>query len=279
MLSFILLAANSLISSMKKHWISFLLFLLLISPNLMAQETEMSSPQGDDLETSMELGIEKKLSKKFSIGIDMEYRTRDYTSEIERFTIGPSLDYKINKHLKASVGGVYMQVNNNSKTRYRTDGSLKWIRAGKWGPRYRANASLTGDVDFGRFNVSLRERWQYTYREEYTTTRDVYTKASLYNYTEADVRLSESYHTLRSLLTVEYDINGCPLTPFVSVEVFNNMSNQFNFDKTRYSAGIDWKVNKSNSIELSYMYQDVNAENDDEDVNSHFICVGYKYSF
>lgn len=253
--------------------------LLLAAPQLSAQETETEPSQSDDVEIAMEFGIEKKLSKKFSLGIDMEYRTRDSGAEIDRVTLGPKLEYKIASHLKADVGGVYMLVYNDSKTRYRTDGSLKWIRDEHWGPRYRAFASLTGDIDVGRFNFSFRERYQYTYRESYTADRDYYTRAGQYNYTEDDVRESKTTHVLRSRISAEYDIHNCPLSPFAYVELYNNITEQWRKDKIRYAGGVTWKVNKKNSIELRYIYQDVNGEDADDDINSHYITVGYKYKF
>ena len=37
-----------------------------------------------------------------------------------------------------------------------------------WGVRHRFNVSLTGSWKINRLELSLRERWQYTYRPEYT---------------------------------------------------------------------------------------------------------------
>jgi long-subunit fatty acid transport protein len=272
-------AVNFVKFNMKKY--SFLLLLITLLPVsvMSAQEAEKGSSQGDDVEIAMELGIKKKINKQFSAGFDIEYRTRDTGGEFDRIIFSPSLDYKIVKHLKATVGGAYMQVNNDGKTRYRSDGSLKWNRKPKWGPRYRAYAALTGDVDLGRFNVSLRERWQYTYRKKYTAVRDYYNKAGEYNYTEDDVRGSKSYNILRSRLKIEYDIMNCPLTPFVSTELYNDMGNSWRVDKVRYSGGIDWKVNKHNTVGLTYYYQDVHGEDADDDINSHYFCLGYQYKF
>lgn len=264
---------------MNKNIISLFLIILLPAGALSAQEAEKGSSSGDDVEIAMELGIKKKLSKKFSTGFEMEYRTRDSGGEFDRINFSPSLDYKIAKCLKATVGGAYMLVNNESKIRYRSNGSLKWIRQQKWAPRYRAYVGLTGNVDLGRFNISLRERWQYTYRASYTAVRDYYNKAGEYNYTKDDKRDSKSYNVLRSRLAIEYDIASCPLSPFASVEVYNNMTDSWTTDKVRYSGGIEWKVNKHNAIDLTYYYQDVHGEDADDDINSHYISLGYKYKF
>ena len=266
----------------------FSLFLLCLFPfsTMSAQETETDASQGDDLEMAVELGIEKKLTKKWNVGVDIEYRLRNSGSEGDRFSIGPKVEYKIMKHLKASAGGVFMQVNNAEKTRYRSDGSLKWIRASKWGTRYRAFAAVTGDIDLGRFNISLRERWQYTYRKKYTTTRDYYYQEingdvveNKYNRSEPDERDSKSYNVLRSRLAVEYDIVNCPLTPSVSVEVFNAMNDSWRVEKERFACGVTWKVTKQHALDLTYYYQNVNGDDDDNDINSHYLSIGYKFKF
>ncbi len=279
MTSSVFAAANSVICDMKKTILS--LFILSVFPFsvLSAQEAETDASQGDDLELAVELGIEKKLTKKWSVGMDMEYRLRDSGSESDRVTFGPKVEYKIKKHLKAAVGGTYMYVNNDSKTRYRSDKTVKWIRAGKWSPRYRAFAAVTGDMDFSRFNVSLRERWQYTYRCKYTTTRDYYTKDGEFNYPDDDERDSKSYHVLRSRLAAEYDIANCPLKPSVSVEVFNGVNDSWRVEKVRYACGLTWKVTRQHSLGLTYYYQDVNGDDDDDDINTHYLSVGYKFKF
>ena len=264
---------------MKKIGLLFFLVSVFAVQTVSAQETDVADSQSDDLELAVELGVEKKLSKKWNVGVDLEYRLRDSGAESDRFSVGPKVEYKIMKHLKASVGGMYMQVNNAGKTRYRDDGSLKWIRASKWGPRYRAFVAVTGDMDFGRFNISLRERWQYTYRSNYTATRDNYTRDNEFNFSEDDLRDSKSYNVLRSRLAVEYDIANCPLKPSVSVEVFNAMNDSWRVEKERFACGVTWKVTKQHALDLTYYYQNVNGDDDDNDINSHYLSVGYKFKF
>ena len=46
----------------------------------------------------------KKISKKFKFGFDAEFRTVDYVSNVERWALGASLDYKLNKMFKANIG-------------------------------------------------------------------------------------------------------------------------------------------------------------------------------
>ena len=53
----------------------------------------------------------------------------------------------------------------------------------------------------------------------------------------------------------------------------------FAIDKIRYTGGVDWKVNKKNTVGIEYMYQDMRADDGEDDANSHVIALSYKYKF
>lgn len=264
---------------MKKILVFFLGVFLFVPTSLMAQDTEVDGDEGDDVESNFNVGIEKKLTKKLNVAIEGEFRTRDDFSTVDRWSLSPSLEYKFMKHLKLTVGGAYVDVNNRAKEKYRTDGSLKWIRNSYWAPRYRGFAALTGDVDFGRFNFALRERYQITYRSKYTATRDYYTRSDEYNYSDDDIRESETNQVFRSRLMVSYDIRHCAVDPFASVEMTNDLVNDFSVAKMRYAVGVDWKINKHHLLEFNYMYQNCRGDDGEDDANSHIIGISYKYKF
>ncbi len=183
------------------------------------------------------------------------------------------------KWLKGSAGVIFMLVENESKECYRDDGSLRWRRAAKTTPRYRAFVAFTGSYSVARFKFSLRECYQYTCRSAYTTTRDRYTRAGEYNYTEDDHRSAKAYNVLRSRLQVSYDIRHCPLAPYAYAEIYNSFNDAFRTKKLRYSVGVDWRVNKKNALSLAWTFQDVRGEDGDNDVGSHLIGIGYTFKF
>lgn len=263
-----------------KRYVQYLLSALLVcSPlSLMAQEEEVDAAQSDDVEVWTGIEMEKKLSKKLSVGLEGEMRSRSNASEFDRFSLSPSVEYKILKHLKASVGGSVITMNNPAKDKYRSDNTLKWHRDSYWAPRYRGYAALTGDVDLGRWNISLRERYQVTYRPESSTERYYYLRDGRFNYSEEDVSESKTTQVLRSRLLASYDIRHCPIAPFAGAEITNDISD-FALDKIRYTIGADWKANKSNTVSLVYIYQDVKADDGEDDVNSHIISISYKHKF
>ncbi len=264
---------------MKKLYFMLLVAALLFAGSAVAGAATGSGQEADDVGMSVSASVEKKLPKGFTVGLNAEYRLQDDLSSFERFTVGPSVEYRITKWLKASAGGIFMYVSNEGKTNYRDDGSVKWIRESKSTPRYRAYVALTGSYSVARFKFSLRERYQYTYRPEYTATRNYFTKDGEYNYSEDDVRESVSHNLLRSRLTASYDIRHCPLSPYAYAELYSSLDDSFKTSKWRYSVGIDWKVNKKNVLSLSWLYEDVKGENDTVNGNSHLIGIGYTFKF
>ncbi len=120
------------------------------------------------------VGVEKKLTKKWGVELEGELRTQDAMKEVSRYSLGVSTDYKLTSWLKVDAGYVFLRDYNLSE--FKADPIAEedegWVAyqgdlyAPYWTTRHRANVSLTGSVKLGRFKLSLRERWQYTYRPE-----------------------------------------------------------------------------------------------------------------
>ncbi len=239
--------------------------------------------EGDDFGTIISLEGVKKVNKKFGIGVEAEMRTRNDVKTVDRWSGGVSVDYKLFKWLKASAGYTFLYDNNERVSYYdEDDGKVtKGIvsvgdpkkYAQYWGVRHRFNVSLTGSYKFGNLELSLRERWQYTYRPEYTVDQ---------RYSYYDEEWDGNEHTyrgkgknvLRSRLQAEYKFLNFPATPYASVETFN----AWNLEKIRYTVGADWKINKQNVVGLYYRYQHVNGDSADEP-NRHSIGLSYKLKF
>jgi hypothetical protein len=229
------------------------------------------SAQGDDFGVWYELGAEKKLSPKWSIGVEGEFRTRNNSRTADRWSAGLSGEYKIIKGLKASAGYTLLYDNNKEEFDLKSDGLRpnKWMPS-YWGVRHRTNVSLSGNVDIGRLNIALRERWQYTYRPM--------AEGKKYDFDNEEWRSvkGKGKNVLRSRLQLSYDIPHWKFDPTASVEMFNDKSG---IAKMRYQVGVDYKYQKKHVFGLNYLYQDVNRDDDDNEVNSHIIGLSYKYKF
>jgi len=227
--------------------------------------------QGDDFGMWYELGAEKKLSQKWSLGLEGEFRTRNNSRTADRWSAGISGEYKIVKGLKASAGYTLLYDNNQEETDLKSDGLRpnKWTPS-YWGTRHRLNVSLAGNIDWGRLNIALRERWQYTYRPEATGKK--------YDFDEEawlPVK-GKGKHVLRSRLQLGYDIPHWKLDPTASAEMFSDKSG---IAKMRYQVGVDYKYKKKHTFGISYLYQDISGDDDDNESNSHIIGLSYKFKF
>lgn len=266
--------------------------LLLLAAFLLAPLSTKAQSNENEFGIWATIEASKKLNKKFKIVADAEFRTFDFVSNVERAAIGVKVDYKILKWLKANVGYSFMYTQKPEST------SLKDIAYDEeynefqeyninhayWVIRNRAYATISGEYKIGRFEIGLRERLQYTHTNSATTDETKY-RYSLGNdilttedntwttETEPEFKEAKDNLTLRSRLSLKYDIPNCKVNPFASVELYTRLDEWKWHDKLRYRIGASYKINKDNSISLFYLYQDAN---DDDEPKGH--AVGIEYS-
>lgn len=224
----------------------------------------------DDTGLIVGAGVEHKFSRKLSVEGGVEMRTRNDFRTMDRWTVELGAEYKLLRPLKIGAGYSLLVDNNPEKLSYNLNGSYNNWRPSYWGTRHRVHVDLTGSYSPGRFKLSLRERWQYTWRPEHTTDR--------YDFDNAhweDTRVhGKGKNVLRSRFKVDYDIAGCKVDPTASVELFNAWS----LEKVRLQAGVNYTIRKTHSFELFYRYQHVRNDSDDES-NIHMIGLEYKFKF
>jgi hypothetical protein len=102
------------------------------------------------------------------------------------------------------------------------------------------------------------KRWEPSVRLKYT------------NYTED----ASSGDFLRYRAKLEYDLPNSKITPSLGVEGFYDISEK-NVYKYRYSMGVDYKINKHNSVGIGYMLDYYMQEYQ----NNHILNLKYKYKF
>lgn len=221
---------------MKKGFL--ILFLILILPSAMsAQEDAGLWLNGD---------ISWKIAPKLQLEFSESFRFRENLGEIDRSETSLDLSYKFFKFLKA--GGVYDFIYYNHPTK-------------DWEARHRYKLYVTGDFSINRFNISVREMFQSTYRVGVAETS-----------TRANPKM-----VLRSRIMAEYDIKGSKFTPYLSAEYYNTLNDPVKNElvKTRYTAGTRYRINKRNSLEIFYRHI---SEKDDDDVEgSNILGIGYSY--
>ena len=229
----------------------------------------LSGLAGDDMGMILSAGVDKKLSKKWNVGSELEFRSRNDFRTVDRWALSVTGGYKVTSWLKAQVGYYLLYNNNRESITYNLDGSLNNWRPSYYGIRHRFIIQMVGSYKVGRFDFALRERWQHTYRPEKETDRYDFDN----DWWETTTVRSKNKGLLRSRLLVEYDIPKSKFTPFASAEMFNGMK----LERMRYHVGVDYALKKKHQFELYYRYQ--HDKGDEAVTDRHMIGVGYKFKF
>lgn len=263
----------------------------------LALSISLPATADDDFGIWTGVGVEKKLSKKFSVEGDLGFRAENKLKSATRWDVGAGVSYKPVKGIKISTGYTYIYARSlqEEKVNFNKSGRENGYNVdhGFWRSKHRYYFDVSGKLSTGRFTFSLRERYQYTKfpSAEYTRERfrdpvfggydnEKYTWAGK-DFTRHEVtteeKKSKSTHYLRSRVGVSYNIRHCPLEPFFTYEFYNNFSDGMQLDKKRLSVGSDFKISKQHKLSLAYLFQDGADDDDNNDI--HVIEVGYKFSF
>lgn len=253
----------------------FVIFIAALLPILCHAQT-------DDTGLWMGASVEKKLSKKWSIEAEGEYRLMDDMQTTDRFSIGLSTSYKIMRWLKADAGYDYL----HSREPGEYTGSGNYYKSAYWCPRHRVHASLAATAKLTKnLRLSLRERWVYTYRPSFDRNRiNVDEHSAQYGIITAKEEDGKCKNALRSRLLLDYKIKKSGFTPFVSLEAYTATGGKDgdfgNLQKLRYSLGTEYEFTKHHAVKLYYLFQDYKEGEDEEGNNDrHVVGVSYGYSF
>lgn len=250
-----------------------------------------------DFGTWLGAEAEKKVGK-FSFELGAGFRAQNNMKSVERWDASFGISYKPFKFLKFAVGYNYIyQYRIEEKRNHYDEYEQAYedrpseiireydgynINKPYWRSKNRFKFDITGDVNIGRFNISLRERYQFTHMNHVYYSRDKYrlngaTGEVYFKETTKELKETRNNNRLRSQLKVEYDIRKCKITPYASIEFFNELDEAFILGKTRVRAGGDIKINKENKISVGYVYQD--ERDADIGETQHAIEISYKLKF
>lgn len=231
-----------------------------------------AAAQDDDFGIWGEVNVEKKIDSRWDVDAGVEFRSRDNLKAADRWAFGADATFKITDWLKASAGYTLL---DDHRQKANTSGRKT---SDYWGVRHRFNVSLTGSYSFGDLNISLRERWQYTYRPEKTVDRYwTYTDEEEDRY-EGEVADQHTYdakskNVWRNRLQLKYKVSKM-WRPYLNAET--HVSN--GLEKVRYSAGTEIRLSKHHWLDLKYLFQKTYGD-DDEEGDRHVLGIGYTYKF
>lgn len=225
------------------------------------------SAMAQDFGLDINVGLKKKIVKGLNISAAFELRTQDMSSEMERIDAGIDLSYKPIDYFKVGVGYHFI---DKYKLKHETESGN--IIDNYWSPRHRVHADVTGILPVDNFEISLRERYQFTYRSE--------TSAKKWNSVgvaqENKVYDAEDEHVLRSRVMAQYKIKPVNIAPYFSMEMYNDLTDSFSIDKIKLTTGMEYSLQKHHVFDLFYRYTAGIADYDDE---CHLIGIGYEFKF
>ncbi len=233
---------------------SRIVFLLAVTLSattmLMAQEEE---PGG--IWTS--LTIEKDLTKKWSVDTEIEFRSNGFSPSRDRFGIQLGTYYELFRRFKLGASYDWMNVNDDYKFNDAGD-----IRTDYYQNRHRINVQAVYRYDIGDFRIQLRERLRATFKDDSDRLME--------DGTINNNRINPDY-VWRNRLKISYNKKKVDWTPYISFETYYLLNdpaeirfydakdNDFRvghsyFSRHRSIAGIAYKINKRNSIEVYGLY-------------------------
>ncbi|MCK9206276.1 MAG: DUF2490 domain-containing protein [Salinivirgaceae bacterium] len=200
---------------MNKH----LFFLILVTGVALPF---FSTSQIKDFQSWNSLSVEWGLTKKVSLWAEQEFRFEENASMLGSFNTVCGVQYKINSLIRVS-GAYRYSYNHDNKDIIEQD------------HRFYADIMIRYKLD--RFTASYRPRYQMVFQQP---TKDPF---SHYN----------PQH-IRHKLAVKYNIPNTPLTPFVDCELYESLNNPVKntIEKTRYTAGVGYPINKIVTLEVYY---------------------------
>ena len=190
----------------------------------------------NELEYRSELGLSYKFSKKVKVSFTPELRFDD-SFDLDKYLFEGGLSYKLVDFL--SLEGAYRYIINprdKKETKYSHQFAL----------------AAEAEKEFGRFNTAFKIK--------YTNDSD-------------DDSSDEKF--LRYKLSADYDIPKCKLTPEISMEAYQQLGEDGEMYKMRFSAGADYKLFKNNYLGLAYKLDYYYTKY----LNKHIVALGYKIKF
>lgn len=262
-------------------------FLLALMGSILITAPSMA---GDGIALWSSAGIEKKLTKGLNMDFETEYRLLDDLSQMDRFTIGTSVSYRLYRNtaktlsVKADLGYKFLKTYNESSI------TLKGIDNGfqeynededYYLNKHRGFTSLSAQYEIGRFSFSIRERYQFTFNDSIAVNETKYRYSTSFDKlipeeTVVEYKSAKKKNVFRSRFEADYDIPGFKVNPYASIELFNDIDNGLQLEKTRYIIGGSCSLAKVHSLKIYYVYQ--NNQDDDEPSGSA-IGISYGYEF
>jgi len=264
---------------------------MLLCGNILTAQTDVALDP--EFGGRVSFTLDKKLAKGLHLALEEEIRVDDNFQSFNRFHTTLSLNYKVNQYFKVGVGYAMINPYSSSNNAFKNT-------------RHRVMLDATGSVRFGLWRLSLKERFQATYRtgdmNEYQNPRTALTLKSRLKLQYKGFRAVEPYAAveMRNMLngaTISAYYNG---TYYLTDDYmtsgdagwFLDGFNKCYVNRLRGMLGAEFRLSKASSLDVYLMgdyvmnYEvDANAEGTKLKSYTYekgfigWLVAGYKYSF
>ncbi len=245
-------------------------FALYAAPGVEVRELE------NEARARITAGVSYKPVKGLTLKLSEQLLLKENFATLDRLNTDAEAHYKVCRYLRVGVSYRFMAV-------YKAGADLS---SSYWTLRHRAACHVTGMYTVNRWQLSLRERFQSTWRDEELTNL-------------RERRVPE--FCLRTRFKAEYHCFSKPLQPYASLELYSPLGQTdylaeaeettgyrhwaFNAMYTR--VGLQWRLDARNFLDFSYCLAaarkvDVGKKSGDIRVTpslEHIVGVAYSYHF
>jgi hypothetical protein len=218
-------------------------FLLSIAFSLSAQ-----NDRGMRLGGVLAVEVEKDITRRLSGLFEQELRLENNNVGFNRTTSNIGLDYSIIPK-KLKVGGFYTYIYMYNKDFL-------------YESRHRFYFNVIYKETFDPITISWRGRFQSTFRDE----------------NKGSYRVNPR-NIVKNKIEVTYSFFNLPFKPFVSADfstIVLDPRNNFELSRIRYTGGVNWRLNRTDYLELFLRYD---QRMDSRDLNGAAIGARYKTRF
>lgn len=237
-----------------KIYFSFFSRVFLTSVIFLSGFVITSSSQTPDFGLWSEVGVSKKINDSLTVFLDAEFRLRNELKTVNKFQTSLGFDYKLSDLFK--VGASYTLIN------YYHPGNKSHDYKNYWETRHRLNLFGEGEYEIKRITITLKERFQATYRMlDSVSTANVNPK-----------------FIARTKLMVSYNIRKTPIEPYATCELFHvlNGPDKMTIEELRLGGGVKYKVSKKLSVKAGYIYSNEIDPEEGELANVATIGISFK---
>lgn len=196
------------------------------------------------------IGIEYKLNKKWSFGLEEQFRLKENFGTVDSYFTELSADYKLFKGFKLGAGIRYIRDNDT-------------------------NGNIQGYENHFRFQIDAKYKHQINnleigYRLRYQNKNELGVSVDDGDYANQNIRFKTS---------LEYNFKNWKLDPVFSAEIFNKFQKEDDngFNKYRLTLGTDYKIKNFGKLGVFYRYE--KELNVDFPETTNIVGLKYIYSF